>query len=52
MLEYSVIIPAYDEEVLLADTIGSLCKGMDEMPEIAGEIIVVDNNCSISIFFR
>ena len=46
MLEYSVIIPAYDEEVLLADTIGSLCKGMEEMPEIAGEIIVVDNNSS------
>ena len=46
MLEYSVIIPAYDEEVLLADTIGSLRKGMDEMPEIEGEIIVVDNNSS------
>ena len=46
MLEYSVIIPAYNEEVLLAETIGSLRKGMDEMPEVAGEIIVVDNNSS------
>ena len=44
MLEYSVIIPAYDEEVLLPETIRCLRKGMDAMPAADGEIIVVDNN--------
>jgi glycosyltransferase involved in cell wall biosynthesis len=44
MISYSVIIPAYNEEALLADTIAESRRGMDELLPIAGEIIVVDNN--------
>jgi glycosyltransferase involved in cell wall biosynthesis len=41
--DYSVIIPAYNEEALLANTIEVLQKAMAEIPLI-GEIIVTDNN--------
>jgi len=40
---YSVIIPAYNEESLLADTLVSLHQAMKTIPQ-KGEIIVVDNN--------
>ncbi|SVD77574.1 uncharacterized protein METZ01_LOCUS430428, partial [marine metagenome] len=41
--DYSIVIPAYDEELLLPATITALRKAMAEIPE-TGEIIVVDNN--------
>jgi glycosyltransferase involved in cell wall biosynthesis len=42
-LSLSIIIPAYNEELLLPATLGSLQKVMDSLP-LKGEIIVVDNN--------
>jgi len=44
-IDYSIIIPAYNEEDYLATTLHAL---QEAMPQIAlsGEIIVVDNNCS------
>jgi glycosyltransferase involved in cell wall biosynthesis len=42
-LIYSVIIPAYNEEVLLPATLASLHLAMDSMQH-KGEVIVVDNN--------
>jgi glycosyltransferase involved in cell wall biosynthesis len=42
-LIYSVIIPAYNEEVLLPATLASLNLAMGSMTH-KGEIIVVDNN--------
>ncbi len=44
MPEYSIVIPAYNEEKLLPATLRSLRQAMDGTPEIQGEIIVVDNN--------
>ncbi len=44
MISFSVIIPAYNEEALLAETIAEIRRGMDDLLPIAGEIIVVDNN--------
>ncbi len=43
VIDYSVIIPAYNEEALLANTLKVLQKGMAEIP-LSGEIIVTDNN--------
>jgi glycosyltransferase involved in cell wall biosynthesis len=42
-IEYSVVIPAYNEEELLLRTLVHLKKAM-EMQKQKGEIIVVDNN--------
>lgn len=44
MADYSVIIPAYNEEKLLGQTLSSLTAAMRELSELKGEIIVVDNN--------
>ena len=44
MISYSVIIPAYNEEALLAGTIAEIRRGMAELLPVSGEIIVVDNN--------
>ncbi|MBU63616.1 MAG: glycosyl transferase family 2 [Opitutae bacterium] len=44
MFSYSVIIPAYNEEVLLADTIAEVRRGMVDLLPLSGEMIVVDNN--------
>ena len=44
MISFSVIIPAYNEEALLAETIAEIRRGIDDLLPIAGEIIVVDNN--------
>ncbi len=44
MPDYSIIIPAFDEEAFLADTIRSLRDGMERMSTLKGEIVVVDNN--------
>jgi glycosyltransferase involved in cell wall biosynthesis len=41
--DYSIIIPAYNEEALLANTLKALQKAMAEITLI-GEIIVTDNN--------
>ena len=43
VIDYSVIIPAYNEEALLENTLEVLQKAMAEIP-LSGEIIVTDNN--------
>lgn len=43
VIDYSIIIPAYNEEALLANTLEVLHKTMAEIP-LSGEIIVTDNN--------
>jgi glycosyltransferase involved in cell wall biosynthesis len=42
---YSVVIPAFNEEALLPDTLACLKKAMAKIDE-QGELIVVDNNSS------
>lgn len=42
-MSYSVIIPAYNEEPFLPDTLAALEKAMTELGE-NGQVIVVDNN--------
>src|SRR5512139_1410452 len=42
-VDYSIIVPAYNEEVLLAETLGQLKAAMAGQP-FTGELIVVDNN--------
>lgn len=42
-IDYSIIIPAYNEEEWLEDTLSSLLSSIDKIPE-KGEVIVVDNN--------
>ncbi len=44
MLDYSIIIPAYNEEDLLAQTLSWLNDIINEVKNYSGEIIVVDNN--------
>jgi glycosyltransferase involved in cell wall biosynthesis len=44
MADYSVIIPAYNEEKLLGETLVALTSAMREFSDFKGEIIVVDNN--------
>ncbi len=44
MFDYSVIIPAYNEELHLPDTLHNLRKAMAAAESLRGEIIVVDNN--------
>ena len=41
--DYSVVVPAYDEEVLLPRTLASLREAMAAHP-LRGEIVVCDNN--------
>lgn len=43
-LDFSVVIPAYNEESYLPATIDSLKKAMNAIPELRGELIVVDNH--------
>lgn len=43
MTDYSLVIPAFDEELLLPATLAALRDAMAET-SLAGEIIVVDNN--------
>ncbi|MEM1441908.1 MAG: glycosyltransferase [Verrucomicrobiota bacterium] len=40
---YAIIIPAYNEEALLGETLASIREAMSEIEE-KGELIVVDNN--------
>lgn len=44
MFDYSVIIPAYNEELHLPETLRNLQKAMEAVNPLHGEIIVVDNN--------
>ncbi|MEI8248183.1 MAG: glycosyltransferase [Lentisphaerota bacterium] len=44
MLDYSVIVPAYNEELHLPETLRNLQKAMASVEPLRGEIIVVDNN--------
>ncbi|OGT30602.1 MAG: hypothetical protein A2W28_10845 [Gammaproteobacteria bacterium RBG_16_51_14] len=43
LVKYSIIIPAFNEEVFLPKTLASIGNAMREIP-MPGEIIVVDNN--------
>lgn len=45
VIDYSIIIPAYNEEDYLANTITTLKEAMSQI-SLEGEIIVVDNNSS------
>jgi glycosyltransferase involved in cell wall biosynthesis len=42
-VDYSIIVPAYNEELLLAKTLGQLKAAMPAQ-SLTGELIVVDNN--------
>jgi glycosyltransferase involved in cell wall biosynthesis len=42
-VKYSIIIPAFNEEVFLSKTLATVCEAMGEI-QIPGEIIVVNNN--------
>lgn len=44
MADYSVIIPAYNEEKLLGKTLSSLISAIQGFSELEAELIVVDNN--------
>lgn len=44
-VDYSVVVPAYNEELWLPATLAALQQAMTEQP-LAGELIVVDNNSS------
>ena len=43
MIDYSIIIPAYNEEKYLSETLNAAQKAMNAV-ELSGEVIVVDNN--------
>jgi glycosyltransferase involved in cell wall biosynthesis len=43
MIDYSIIIPAYNEEKYLPETLKSVKKAMSFV-ELSGEVVVVDNN--------
>jgi len=45
-IDYSIIIPAFNEEDYLKTTINRLKEAMDSVPLLKGEIVVVDNNSS------
>jgi len=44
--DYSVIIPAYNEEQFIAATLESVNEAMEAVPLLLGELIVTDNNSS------
>ncbi len=44
--DYSIIIPAYDEENFLPDTLASVRRAMLAVPDRTGEIVVTDNDSS------
>ncbi len=46
MPDYSIIIPAYNEENYLPATLKSIKAAMKSIPDFTGEIIVVNNNSS------
>jgi glycosyltransferase involved in cell wall biosynthesis len=46
MVDYSVIVPAYNEAELLPNTLKQLAASMRLISSHSGELIVVDNNSS------
>ncbi|MFC1736829.1 glycosyltransferase [Candidatus Hydrogenedentota bacterium] len=42
--DYSIIVPAYNEEDYLPETLGNIRESMSVLPEYRGEIVVTDNN--------
>lgn len=46
VFDYSVIIPAYNEEDYLAKTLESLKNSLNSLNQFCGEIILVDNQCT------
>lgn len=42
--DYSIIVPAFNEEELLPATLARLREAMARLPDFSGEIIVTDNN--------
>lgn len=47
-IDYSIIIPAYNEEEYLPYTLKSIIKSMKAISRLTGEIIVTDNNSTDS----
>ncbi len=43
-VDYSIVVPAYNEEDYLPETLASLKASMDACPELCGEIVVANNN--------
>jgi len=43
-MDYTIVIPAFNEEELLPRTLASLRTAMAAVPQYAGEIVVTDNN--------
>lgn len=43
-MDYSIIIPAYNEEMFLDNTLKHVRKAMESIRDQTGELIVVDNN--------
>ena len=43
-VDYSIIVPAFDEEEMLPATLARLQEAMARLPRFSGEIIVTDNN--------
>lgn len=41
--DYSIIVPAYNEEDCLPGTLAYLGRAMAGVPDAAGEVVVVDN---------
>lgn len=46
--DYSIIIPAFNEEAYLGSTLAAVKNAQDSVPRRIGEIIVVDNNSTDS----
>ena len=46
LVVFSIVIPAFNEENYLGNTLDSLRSGMSEISDLKWEIIVVDNNSS------
>jgi glycosyltransferase involved in cell wall biosynthesis len=44
--DYSIIVPAYDEEVWLRRSLPAIRSAMASVADLTGELIVVDNNSS------
>ena len=43
-MDYSIVVPAYNEESYLGEVLDVLKFGMSKIPGLKGEVIVVDNN--------
>ena len=43
-IDYSIIIPAYNEEEYLPKTLANLKESMNALSEFSGEIVVTNNN--------